>query len=39
VPRGREDGHRLAVGRELEDLARYGERVEEEQTGAVVDRV
>jgi hypothetical protein len=30
---------RLAVGRELEDLARHGQRVEEEQTGAVVERV
>ncbi len=36
--RGEHD-HRLTVGREFEDLARHGQRVEEEQTGAIVDCV
>src|SRR5207248_8389295 len=39
VPRGGEHDHRLALGRELEDLVRHGQRVEEKQTGAVVERV
>ena len=38
VPRRGEHHHRLAVGRELGELPRHGERVEEEQPGAVVDR-
>lgn len=33
VPRCREHDHRLAFGRQLEDLARHGQRVKEEQMG------
>jgi len=39
VPRRGEHHHRLAVGRELEELVRHGQRVEEEQPGVVVDCV
>lgn len=42
IPRGgigRKAGRRLAAGRELVDLARRGQRVEQQQTVAVVDRI
>ena len=39
VPRRGQHDRRLALGRELLDLARRGDRVEEQQALAVVDRV
>jgi hypothetical protein len=39
VPRGREHGNRLPPGRALDDLVREGQRVEKEQTFAVLDRI
>jgi hypothetical protein len=39
VPRCCEHDDQLAVGREPQDLARHGERIKEEQTRPVVDRV
>src|SRR5688572_26562854 len=39
VPRARQHDRRLAAGCELVDLARWGQRVEQQQTLAVVDRV
>jgi hypothetical protein len=37
VPWGGEHDHRLSAGYELIDLARHGQRVEEQQMLAVVD--
>jgi hypothetical protein len=39
VPRGGEHDHKLSVGRELDELLRHGERVEEQQVLAVVVRI
>jgi hypothetical protein len=39
VPRGGEHDHKLSVGRELDDLFRHGERVEEQQMLAVGDGI
>ncbi len=39
VPRRRQHDRRLTVGRELVDLARRRERIEEQQAFAVVDRI
>jgi len=39
VPRGNKHDPRLAVGRELDDLARRGQRVEEQEMLTVVDCV